>query len=148
MVRTRRRPSGTPPGDGEAADPAPVVRSSAARRRRRGSRGGRGRRRPGTAAAGDNGDEGVEDVDADEPEEEGEAGGPVDAGGLGGADDVELPDRPIEGRILDPKVAEEALVRKPQIGDTRPAPPSPSRQVRSTPPRSTSGNGAGVSSGS
>jgi ribonuclease E len=36
----------------------------------------------------------------------------------------ELPDPPTEGRMMSAEVAGEALVRKPQIGDTRPAPPS------------------------
>lgn len=34
----------------------------------------------------------------------------------------ELPDPPQEGRVRDPEVAQQALVRRPQIGDTRPAP--------------------------
>ena len=34
----------------------------------------------------------------------------------------ELPDRPIEGKVQSPEVAERALVRRPQIGDSRPAP--------------------------
>jgi ribonuclease E len=37
---------------------------------------------------------------------------------------LELPDPPTEGRMMSTEVAGEALVRKPQIGDTRPAPPS------------------------
>jgi ribonuclease E len=37
---------------------------------------------------------------------------------------LELPDPPNEGRMMSTEVAGEALVRKPQIGDTRPAPPS------------------------
>jgi ribonuclease E len=37
---------------------------------------------------------------------------------------LELPDPPTEGRMMSAEVAGEALVRKPQIGDTRPAPPS------------------------
>jgi ribonuclease E len=37
---------------------------------------------------------------------------------------LELPDLPNEGRMMSTEVAGEALVRKPQIGDTRPAPPS------------------------
>ena len=37
---------------------------------------------------------------------------------------LELPDPPNEGRMMSSEVAGEALVRKPQIGDTRPAPPS------------------------
>ena len=35
---------------------------------------------------------------------------------------TELPDPPQEGRVRDPEVAQQALVRRPQIGDTRPAP--------------------------
>ena len=38
------------------------------------------------------------------------------------ADQPELPESPREGRLT-PEAAERALVRKPQIGDTRPAPP-------------------------
>jgi ribonuclease E len=37
---------------------------------------------------------------------------------------LELPDPPTEGRMMSAEVAGEVLVRKPQIGDTRPAPPS------------------------
>ncbi len=37
-------------------------------------------------------------------------------------DPEELPDLPGEGRVQDPAAAERVLVRKPQIGDTRPAP--------------------------
>ena len=37
----------------------------------------------------------------------------------------ELPEHPREGRLLSPEAADAALVRKPQIGDTRPAPIMP-----------------------
>ena len=37
----------------------------------------------------------------------------------------ELPDHPREGRLVLPEAADAALVRKPQIGDTRPAPMQP-----------------------
>ena len=40
------------------------------------------------------------------------------------AQDIELPDPPREGMMASPEAAEAALVRKPQIGDTRPAPAS------------------------
>lgn len=40
------------------------------------------------------------------------------------AQDIELPDPPREGMMAIPEAAEAALVRKPQIGDTRPAPAS------------------------
>ena len=37
----------------------------------------------------------------------------------------ELPEHPREGRLVSPEAADAALVRKPQIGDTRPAPVQP-----------------------
>lgn len=37
----------------------------------------------------------------------------------------ELPEHPREGRLVSPEAADAALVRKPQIGDTRPAPMQP-----------------------
>jgi len=69
-------------------------------RRRRGTRGGRGRNRsrpgePGTEPGAGNGD---------------------------APDDIELPERASEGKVTDPAVADQVLVRRPQIGDSRPAP--------------------------
>src|SRR6478672_9973379 len=69
------------------------------KRRRRGTRGGRGRNRTRVTTAGDD-----------------------DAGD---DDQPELPDRPIEGKVQSPEVAERVLVRRPKIGDTRPAPEPP-----------------------
>ena len=40
----------------------------------------------------------------------------------------ELPEHPREGRLVSPEAADAALVRKPQIGDTRPAPVQPVEQ--------------------
>lgn len=71
-----------------------------ARKRRRGSRGGQRRRKPVSASN----ETGAIADDAD--------------------DRPEMPDRPKQGRIHSPDVAAAALVRKPQIGDTRPAPAS------------------------
>jgi ribonuclease E len=71
-------------------------------RRRRGSRGGRNRSRSGPVR-----DDGTRD-DAD-----------------AGADDdrtPELPELPGEAKAKDPAAAEKALVRRPRIGDSRPAP--------------------------
>jgi ribonuclease E len=92
-------PTSPTPTAGEAASPA-------AKRRRRGSRGGRNRSRPRPEATG------------------GEAG-----------DDrnPELPDTPLEGRPKSLEAADATLVRrpaaeaarKPQIGDSMPAPASP-----------------------
>jgi ribonuclease E len=82
----------------EVVDDEPTIRSAAAKRRRRGTRGGRGRNRTRVPGTGPDDDA---DIDDDQPE---------------------LPDRPIEGKIQSPEVAERVLVRRPQIGDTRPAP--------------------------
>ena len=63
----------------------------------------------------------------------------------------ELPDHPREGRLVSPEAADAALVRKPQIGDTRPA---PAQTVGSTPetsqvkPKSATPNKRGKSRGS
>ena len=91
--------------DGEAA---------AARKRRRGTRGGQGRKKPsGAAQAGDDGDDRDDDGDDhDDGDHDDAVAGP----------DPELPDRIGEGRVTDVAAAEKALVRRPQIGDTRPAP--------------------------
>ena len=63
----------------------------------------------------------------------------------------ELPDHPREGRLVSPEAADAALVRKPQIGDTRPA---PAQTAGSTPetsqvkPKSATTNKRGKSRGS
>jgi ribonuclease E len=85
----------------------------------------------GSEAIDGNGDAEVDDPDdiGDDDEEFGDdlapgrAPEPVSTDQIG-ADDPELPKRMTEGR---PSVAatERSLVRKPQIGDTRPAPPGP-----------------------
>jgi ribonuclease E len=70
-----------------------------AKKRRRGRRGGRNRNRSAQ-------------------------GGPARADGAAHQPHgVDLPDPPNEGRLVSPAGAESSLVRKPQIGDTRPAPP-------------------------
>jgi ribonuclease E len=90
--------SAEPTTDG-AADPA-------ARKRRRGSRGGQRRRRPDGP-----------------PANATTTGTSTDGDGPAANDAPELPEPLREGRAT-PEAAERALVRKPQIGDTRPAPPS------------------------
>jgi ribonuclease E len=104
------------PGDGTGDDARDV--SDAARKRRRGSRGGQ-RRRKGT-----NGGESDVDVDADDDDtvDVDDAG---DRAASSGADPDELPEPMRATRTSSVEAAERALVRKPQIGDTRPAPPSP-----------------------
>ncbi len=117
--------------DGTESIGDPTVRT-AAQKRRRGSRGGRNRKKP--AGAGVSTLDGHDDDDADDSVDDGEDDGDVEDGVLvaetpaaqafANSSDPELPKRMTEGR---PSVdaAERALVRKPQIGDTRPAPPGP-----------------------
>jgi ribonuclease E len=122
--------------DGDTAPPAgdtspdgtesiePTVRTS--QRRRRGSRGGRNRRKPagsGAVAVDGDDDEGDDGYD-DDGSFESDAESTITPGPTVDDDQPELPKRISEGR---PSVAasEQALVRKPQIGDTRPAPPLP-----------------------
>ena len=118
-----------------------VVRS-AAQKRRRGSRGGRNRKKPGTATSAGIGANG----DADDSEDDDDADDEVDADdaellepelSINGDratddDEPEMPKRLVEGRASGP-AAERALVRKPQIGDTRPAPPGTVAPVAAKP---------------
>jgi ribonuclease E len=92
----------TEAGSGNPADQPAGDAAAGSRKRRRGSRGGQRRRKPMSASAV------APSVDGDEA----------------AAADVERPELPEplrEGRVS-PEAAERALVRKPQIGDTRPAP--------------------------
>ncbi len=87
--------------------------------RRRGSRGGRNRNRPrADGAEGDEGDEGDDSDDSDD-----HTPGASDGAAVDPSDDriPELPDRHRENKPS-AEAAEAALVRKPQIGDSRPAP--------------------------
>lgn len=98
--------SAAPAGDGSQPAAGP-------RKRRRGSRGGQGRKRPAGATSDDsaddeNGDLGVTDHPMTDPDDR---------------TPDELPEPIREGKVQDREAAEKALVRKPQIGDTRPAAP-------------------------
>ena len=112
-------PGGSP--DGSAG--------GAARKRRRGSRGGKNRKKP--AGQGGEAAEGTA----------GNGGGRSASAPGQGRNPQELPDPPREGKVSDQAVAEQALVRKPQIGDTRPAPvQKPAAPVQKS---ESSGNGNG-----
>ncbi|MCU0311188.1 MAG: Rne/Rng family ribonuclease [Acidimicrobiales bacterium] len=96
------------PGASAAGRPGPDAGGEGPPRpkRRRGSRGGRSRGR------GPGGDAGRPDDDAPDG-----AGSDLDDDRI-----PELPDRHFEGKPQDPAVAERALVKRPKIGDSRPAP--------------------------
>ncbi|NBR66683.1 MAG: Rne/Rng family ribonuclease [Actinobacteria bacterium] len=104
--------------------------SSAAKKRRRGSRGGKNRKKP----AG----QGGESTGSSENRSEGQSRNGSSPGS--GRNPQELPDPPREGRVSDPDAAEKSLVRKPQIGDTRPAPAKP---AAAAPKNDSSGSGNG-----
>jgi ribonuclease E len=107
---------GQPPtsgGSDAAATPEGAEGTGAPRPRRRGSRGGRGRSRPRPEGAAGDGEEASGDDD-DRSAREG-------SGELDAARTPELPDKHRENKPS-AEAAEAALVRRPQIGDTRPAP--------------------------
>ena len=142
-------------GDGSGEAGGDGAASTAARKRRRGSRGGRGRTRPagdgGDDNAADDGDDDGGETAADatprppraaqQPRQRKEPAAAATDGGDNGdtppkqkaaprprpsskAAQPELPERISEGRPS-AEAADAALVRRPQIGDTRPAPPRP-----------------------
>ncbi|NDD95905.1 MAG: Rne/Rng family ribonuclease [Actinobacteria bacterium] len=113
---------------------SPAANNPARKKRRRGSRGGRNRPRPNggvngtTDASSDAADDefGDDDEFDDDGHDDGsddgdDASSPASPGA--GANPVELPERMSEGRPS-PDVAAQAVVQRPKIGDTRPAPPS------------------------
>ena len=137
--------------DDGPATALPADGGEAQRRRRRGSRGGQRRRKgTGPGALGDNdGDDGDGDGDEATDAIDGFGGGGAVAATGGGASrrDVadtsagvppdELPEPMREGRAMSVEAADKALVRKPQIGDTRPAPPTSERGDSGSVPPST-----------
>ena len=133
--------TGDAPAQRPALSPESTAAIAAAKKRRRGRRGGRNRNRTsasGTRTQSPNANRAqnssANDSEIDEIDE-------IDENNIDGHIEVidqarvqpqprsqrqplELPDPPNEGRMMSTEAAGEALVRKPQIGDTRPAPPS------------------------
>jgi ribonuclease E len=110
----------------EGSDEASASGPSGQRKRRRGSRGGQSRKKPGGSPGSSTSEPG--DVDDDTADDDGvEDDGAEDDGIDEAADDDRTPDElpePIrEGKVQDRDAAEKSLVRKPQIGDTRPSAP-------------------------
>ncbi|NBU36829.1 MAG: Rne/Rng family ribonuclease [Actinobacteria bacterium] len=113
---------------------------TAAKKRRRGSRGGKNRKKPtgegghpegesgnATSAPRPNGQSGNRQGGQrqggnNQPRQQRPQTSRDDEAPESGRNPQELPDPPHEGRVTDVDAAERALVRKPQIGDTRPAP--------------------------
>ncbi len=108
-------PAGTEPAPRDV-DAADATAGPSTNRRRRGSRGGRNRSRSGAAngsVSGDDGDDG-----------DGATPAASDRARPSGTDrnPDELPERIFEGKPKSAEAAEKALVRRPRIGDSRPAP--------------------------
>ncbi|MDA0297997.1 MAG: Rne/Rng family ribonuclease [Actinobacteria bacterium] len=124
------------PAQRPALSPESTAAIAAAKKRRRGRRGGRNRNRNRTSASGtrtqsvntntvhnDSDENDTDDLRGDD-ESETLSTARVQQPPRAQIEPRELPDPPQEGRMMSAEVAGEALVRKPQIGDTRPAPPS------------------------
>jgi len=118
-----------PDDTGELGDP---TLRTAPRKRRRGSRGGKNRKKPAGAGVSD-ADPDDESADLDDPDadasEDNVSLAPARPVKTRPDDRPELPERLQEGR---PSVeaADRALVRKPQIGDTRPGSAAPAKAAR------------------
>ena len=137
VAPTDTTPNGDAPAQRPALSPESTAAIAAAKKRRRGRRGGKNRNR--TSASGTR----TQAVNTNTLHNDSDEYDENDSDDLGGDDEIEtlttvrvqqppraqvqpreLPDPPTEGRMMSAEVAGEALVRKPQIGDTRPAPPS------------------------
>ena len=132
---TSSTPNGDAPAQRPALSPESTAAIAAAKKRRRGRRGGRNRNRTsasGTRTQAANSNMAHNDSVQDEENDTDDLGGEnetlttvrVQQPPRVQRQPLELPDPPTEGRMMSAEVAGEALVRKPQIGDTRPAPPS------------------------
>ncbi|MCB0958082.1 MAG: Rne/Rng family ribonuclease [Acidimicrobiales bacterium] len=151
------RPTPGPAAGGEAPEGAAGPEGGAAssgggssNARRRGSRGGRNRSRP--RPEGDGGADVDSAAEGSDPARRAKAAKPAgvkQAAATGGDGDrnPELPDRHRENKPS-AEAAEAALVRKPQIGDSRPAPASTAEGDQSAGGSSAGGEGSGSGSSS
>jgi len=166
-------PNSEAPTQRPALSPESTAAIAAAKKRRRGRRGGRNRNRtsasgtrtqsPNANRAQNSTAQGSEIDDVDDVDDIGENDiddrievideAHVQPQARAQRQPLELPDPPNEGRMMSAEVAGEALVRKPQIGDTRPAPPSaqtatPAVQAAKQPKQSGQGRNGGGNSNS
>ena len=106
---TPEQPQGDAPQSGQPRTPGTP---GGVKKRRRGKRGGRNRNKTRVEGA-------VGQPQAPRPPRTVPVAPDVE---VSTAQNIELPDPPREGMMASPEAADAALVRKPQIGDTRPAP--------------------------
>jgi len=149
----------TPTSSSEGSDQS----APSKQRRRRGSRGGRGRNRSGRTKeqAGSDGDGSTKSQSGDKQsqaeKQSGEKAPRAPGSGRGSTPSPspspgdkmpdELPDRANEGRPKSAEAAERALVRKPRIGDTRPAPVEQPAEPKPKSRRRRGGRGRGGGGG-
>jgi ribonuclease E len=117
-------PTDTAPTDSTRTDGADGQPASG-NRRRRGSRGGRNRSRSGAGNGGNNGGANRSAGDGSPRPGRTDAADSADSADSADKNPDELPERHIEGKPRSPEAAERALVKRPQIGDSRPAPATP-----------------------
>ena len=129
-VPTPEQPQGDAPQSGQPRTPGTP---GGVKKRRRGKRGGRNRNKTRVeGAVGQNSQNGAT-AQGSEPGQTPRPSQPraprppravpvAPDVEVSAAQDMELPDPPREGKMASPEAADAALVRKPQIGDTRPAP--------------------------
>jgi ribonuclease E len=135
--------AGAPAQPAAAETEGDGTQSTGPKKRRRGTRGGKGRKKP-AGAGGSTAPGGVE-VDTDDGQDDGQDDDQDDAESAPApprmraprdTGNPELPERLNENRAS-AEAADRALVRKPQIGDTRPGtppPPAPGRRGRDATP--------------
>ncbi len=120
-VPTPEQPQGNAPQSGQPRTPGTP---GGVKKRRRGKRGGRNRNKTRVeGAAGQNGQQAQSGEPGQAPRSN-QPRTPRPPRENPVAQDIELPDPPREGMMASSEAADAALVRKPQIGDTRPAPAS------------------------
>ncbi len=127
-VPTPEQPQGNAPQSGQPRTPGTP---GGVKKRRRGKRGGRNRNKTRVeGAAGQNGQQAQSGEPGQAPRpNQPRAPRPPRENPV--AQDIELPDPPREGMMASSEAADAALVRKPQIGDTRPAPASAGTAAKS-----------------
>ena len=120
-VPTPEQPQGNAPQSGQPRTPGTP---GGVKKRRRGKRGGRNRNKTRVEGAAEQNGQHAQSGEPGQTPRPSQPRVPRPPRENPVAQDMELPDPPREGMMASPEAADAALVRKPQIGDTRPAPAS------------------------
>ena len=120
-VPTPEQPQGNAPQSGQPRTPGTP---GGVKKRRRGKRGGRNRNKTRVEGAAEQNGQHAQSGEPGQTPRLSQPRAPRPPRENPVAQDMELPDPPREGMMASSEAADAALVRKPQIGDTRPAPAS------------------------